>query len=85
VWWSLKPGGCFLVQDICDDFVLMKAVDLAGKIGERAHVGSTTALGLRELFARAGFVDVEVQAQKLNWFWGIMVGKGSRDHKKQEV
>jgi ubiquinone/menaquinone biosynthesis C-methylase UbiE len=85
VWWSLKPGGCFLVQDICDDFVLMKAVDFAGKIGERAHVGSTTALGLRELFARAGFVDVEVQAQKLNWFWGIMVGKGSRDHKKQEV
>ncbi|MBN1812568.1 MAG: methyltransferase domain-containing protein [Anaerolineae bacterium] len=81
VWRSLKPGGIFWVQDICDDFVLMRAVDLLGKIGERAHVGSTTALGLRELLASVGFVDVEVQVQKLNWFWGIMVGKGVRDHK----
>ena len=81
VWRSLKPGGCFLVQDICDDFILMKVVDFAGKIGERAHVGSTTSLGLRELLASAGFVDVEIWVQKLNWFWGIMVGKGSRGHK----
>jgi ubiquinone/menaquinone biosynthesis C-methylase UbiE len=81
VWRSLKPDGCFLVQDICDDFILMKVVDLAGKIGERAHVGSTTSLGLRELLASAGFVDVEVRVQKLNWFWRIMVGKGSRGHK----
>jgi ubiquinone/menaquinone biosynthesis C-methylase UbiE len=81
VWRSMKPGGTFLVQDICDDFVLMRALDLLGKIGERAHVGSTTSLRLRELLASAGFVDVEVQVQKLNWFWGIMVGKGSRDHK----
>jgi arsenite methyltransferase len=80
VWRSLKPGGTFLVQDICDDFVLMRAVDLLGKVGERAHVGSTTALGLRELLASVGFVDVEVQVQKLNWFWGIMVGRGVRDH-----
>jgi len=80
VWQALKPGGIFLVQDICDDFVLMRAVDLLGKIGERAHVGSTTSPGLQELLASAGFVDVEVQVQKLNWFWGIMVGKGSRDH-----
>ena len=80
VWRSLKPGGCFLVQDICDDFLLMKVVDLAGKIGERAHVGSTTSLGLRELLASASFVDIEVEAQKLNWFWGIMVGKGFRDY-----
>jgi ubiquinone/menaquinone biosynthesis C-methylase UbiE len=83
VWRSLKPGGCFLVQDICDDFILMKVVDFAGKIGERAHVGSTTSLGLRELLASAGFVDVEIRVQKLNWFWGIMVGKGSRGHKSR--
>ena len=81
VWRSLKPSGCFLVQDICDDFILMRALDLLGKIGERAHVGSTTSLGLRELLASAGFVDIEVQVQKLNWFWGIMVGKGSRGHR----
>jgi ubiquinone/menaquinone biosynthesis C-methylase UbiE len=77
---SLKPGGAFWVQDICDDFALMRAVDLLGKLGERAHVGSTTSSGLRELLASAGFVDIDVQVQKLDWFWGIMVGKGVRNH-----
>jgi ubiquinone/menaquinone biosynthesis C-methylase UbiE len=78
VYRSLRPGGVFVVQDICDDFVLMKAVDLAGKIGERAHVGSTTSQGLRQLLVSAGFSEVEVEASKLNWFWGIMIGKGVR-------
>jgi ubiquinone/menaquinone biosynthesis C-methylase UbiE len=73
---ALKPGGTFLVQDICDDFILMKVVDLAGKIGERAHVGSTTSQGLRQLLASAGFSEIEVEVARLNWFWGIMIGKG---------
>lgn len=76
VWRSLKPHGTFLVQDICDDFVLMRALDLIGKIGEKAHVGSTTSGGLRELLISTGFSDVEVRTTKLNWFWGIMIGKG---------
>ena len=76
VWRSLKPGGCFLVQDICDDFILMKVVDWAGKLGERAHVGSTTSQGLRQLLTSAGFCEIEVEVAKLNWFWGIMIGKG---------
>jgi arsenite methyltransferase len=76
VWRALKPGGAFLVQDICDDFILMKVVDLAGKLGERAHVGSTTSQGLRQLLVSAGFSEVEVEVAKLNWFWGIMIGKG---------
>lgn len=78
VWQSLKPGGVFLVQDICDDFVLMKALDLLGKIGEKAHVGSTTSRELERLLISTGFSDVEVKTTKLNWFWGIMIGKGVR-------
>jgi ubiquinone/menaquinone biosynthesis C-methylase UbiE len=75
---SLKPGGIFVIQDICDDFVLMRLLDCMGKIGERAHVGSTTSQGLRGLLISAGFSDVEVRVTKLNWFWGIMIGKGVR-------
>jgi ubiquinone/menaquinone biosynthesis C-methylase UbiE len=75
---SLKPGGVFVVQDICDDFVLMRLLDLMGKIGEKAHVGSTTSRALRELFVSTGFSDVDVRIVKMNWFWQIMVGKGTR-------
>jgi ubiquinone/menaquinone biosynthesis C-methylase UbiE len=76
VWRSLKPHGTFLVQDICDDFVLMRALDLIGKLGEKAHVGSTTSGSLKELLISTGFSDVEIRTTKLNWFWGIMLGKG---------
>lgn len=78
VYNSLKAGGVFVVQDICDDFVLMRLLDCMGKIGERAHVGSTTSQGLRKLLVSAGFSDVEVKTAKLNWFWRIMIGKGVR-------
>jgi cyclopropane fatty-acyl-phospholipid synthase-like methyltransferase len=76
VWQSLKRNGIFIVQDICDDYFLMKIVDLAGKIGEKAHVGSTTSEELRNLFSTTGFAHVKMEKVKFNWFWGIMIGKG---------
>jgi ubiquinone/menaquinone biosynthesis C-methylase UbiE len=78
VWNSLTAGGCFVIQDFCRDFFLMRVVDLMGKIGERAHVGTTSSSALSELFLTQGFVDVHVEAIKLNWLWGIMIGRGTR-------
>jgi len=82
VWRALKRDGSFLVQDICDDFVLMRALDLVGKIGERAHVGSTTLAGLKALFLSTGFADVRAKTLKLNWFWAIMIGTGVKRDKE---
>ena len=73
---SLKDNGTFIIQDICDDYLLMTIVDFAGKIGERAHVGSTTSEGLQRLFLSTGFVNIEIEKIKLNWFWKIMIGSG---------
>lgn len=78
VYRSLKQKGSFIIQDICDDFFMMKIVDLAGKIGERAHVGSTTSRELKELFISTGFKKVKVEKKKLNCFWGIMIGEGKK-------
>jgi ubiquinone/menaquinone biosynthesis C-methylase UbiE len=78
IWRSLKPYGIFYVQDICDDYFMMKIVDLAGKIGERAHVGSTTSEKLREIFLATGFNHVEIEKVKFNWFWRIMIGRGTK-------
>jgi ubiquinone/menaquinone biosynthesis C-methylase UbiE len=78
IWQSLKHNGVFIVQDICDDYPLMKIVDCAGKIGEKAHVGSATSEKLRELFLTTGFTQVEIEKVKVNWFWGIMIGKGTK-------
>jgi ubiquinone/menaquinone biosynthesis C-methylase UbiE len=78
VYKSLKQKGSYLIQDICNDFFMMKIVDLAGKIGERAHVGSTTSEELKELFVSTGFKKVKVEKKKINWFWGIMIGEGQK-------
>ena len=78
VWKSLTRGGTFVLQDFCRDFWLMRFVDLMGKIGERAHVGTTTSDELCELFLIPGFVDVNVDTIKLNWLWGIMIGRGMK-------
>ena len=78
VWKSLKAGGSFVIQDFCRDFFLMRFVDLMGRIGEKAHIGTTRSSELGELFLIPGFVDVQVESIKLNWFWGIMIGRGMK-------
>ncbi len=78
IWSSLRNDGTFMVQDICDDYLLMRIVDLAGKVGEKAHVGSATSGQLRRMLLKAGFADIEVERIRLNWFWSIMIGKGTK-------
>jgi ubiquinone/menaquinone biosynthesis C-methylase UbiE len=73
---SLKKNGVFIVQDICDDYLMMKLLDLAGKIGQKEHVGSMTSEQLKDLFLKTGFKDIEIEKIKVNWFFKIMIGKG---------
>jgi ubiquinone/menaquinone biosynthesis C-methylase UbiE len=76
---SLKINGVFIIQDICDDFFLMKLVDIAGKFGEKAHVGSSTADQLNNIFKSTKFNNVQIEKHRLNWFWKIMIGKGLKN------
>jgi ubiquinone/menaquinone biosynthesis C-methylase UbiE len=78
VWKSLRAGGSFVIQDFCRDYFLMRFVDLMGKIGEKAHVGTTTSGELRELLLTTGFVDVHVETIRLNWLWEIMIGRAMK-------
>ncbi len=75
---SLKNNSVFIVQDICNDFILMKLLDIVGKLGEKAHVGSSTVDQLNSFFKSTQFSDVQTDKYRLNWFWKIMVGKGTK-------
>ena len=78
VWKSLRDNGAFIIQDICDDYLLMKLLDFAGKIGERAHAGSSTSEELRKLFLSTDYVNIEIEKIKVSWFWRIMIGKANK-------
>jgi len=78
VYRALRPGGRFLVEDICDDAWRMRALDWLGRIGERAHVGSVRSSALRSLLEGAGFAEIDVRIVRLTWFWRIMIGSGRR-------
>jgi ubiquinone/menaquinone biosynthesis C-methylase UbiE len=75
---SLKQNGVFLLQDICDDYFLMQLLDLAGKIGQKEHAGSMKSQELESLFHKTGFKDIEVEKLKINWFFRVMIGKGTK-------
>lgn len=75
---SLKQNGVFIVQDICDDYFPMQLLDLAGKIGQKEHVGSMKSKELKDLFLTTGFTDIEVEKLKINWFFRVMIGKGMK-------
>lgn len=76
VWRSLRHAGVFIVQDIYDDHILMRMLDLASRVGEKAHAASTTSQRLHDLFVSTGFSNVEVERVRLTWFWRVMIGRG---------
>jgi len=78
VFGALRPGGRFAIEDICDDASTMRILDRIGRLGERAHVGSTGSMELRQLMEDAGFEQVEVDRVRVTWFWRIMIGQGQR-------
>jgi len=75
---ALRPDGTFLIEDICNDSWKMCALDRLGRLGERAHVGSTGSHELVRLMEAAGFVEVSVDRVRLTWFWEIMIGRGRK-------
>jgi len=75
---ALRPGGTFLIEDICNDSWKMRALDWLGRIGERAHVGSARSSDLKRLMESEGFVEAAVEHVRLTWLWEIMIGQGRR-------
>ena len=75
---ALCPEGTFLIEDICNDSWKMRALDRLGRLGERAHVGSTRSHELVRLMEDVGFAEVKVDRVRLTWFWEIMIGRGQK-------
>ena len=68
----LKPRGCLVITDWCDDYWVCKVCDRFLRVFDRAHYRTYTRAKCEDLVRSAGFERVEVAKYKISWLWGLM-------------
>ncbi len=74
----LRPNGCLIVTDWCDDFLACRICDRLLRLFSRAHHRIYDSAKCRLLVETAGFEDVGVERYKINWLWGMMTATGAK-------
>jgi ubiquinone/menaquinone biosynthesis C-methylase UbiE len=68
----LRPRGCLVLTDWCDDFLTCRVCDLALRVANRAHRRAYGAHEVVAMLEGLGFRDVMVDRYKITWLWGLM-------------
>lgn len=74
----LRPGGQFVLTDWCGDYVTCRLLGLGLRLIGRAHERAYDSAECTALLEEAGFRDIALDRNKLNWFWGIMTAAAIR-------
>ena len=76
----LRPGGRLVLTDWCNDFVTIRAMDLALRVFDSAHQRAYTSEECERLLADAGFLDIKIERYRIDWFWGMMTAVATTRH-----
>ena len=68
----LRPSGCLVITDWCDDYLACKICDLALRLFDSAHFRMYGTQECTRLLESAGFQIETVEQFKINWLWGLM-------------
>ena len=68
----LHPGGLLVLTDWCNDFVTIRALDLALRAFDSAHQRAYTSEECERLLREAGFLKIRVDRYRIDWLWGMM-------------
>ncbi|MGH7544883.1 MAG: class I SAM-dependent methyltransferase, partial [Gemmatimonadota bacterium] len=74
----LRPGGRLVITDWCDDFWACRLCDHLLRLVSRAHQRAYTSRQCATLLREAGYELESVDRYKINWLWGLMTAKASR-------
>jgi len=75
----LRPGGCLVLADWCDDFLICKLGHWALRLADRARLHRYalkrcySMKQFSELLTMAGFRIVSGRRLEIDWGWGVMV------------
>ena len=68
----LRPGGCLVITDWCDDYLACKICDLVLRLFDPAHFRMYGTQECAERLDRAGFRIETSERFKIDWLWGLM-------------
>jgi len=72
----LRPGGCLIVTDWCDDYLACRICDRLLRVFSPAHRRIFGVDECTSLIRTADFKQVTVDRYKIDWLWGMMTARG---------
>jgi ubiquinone/menaquinone biosynthesis C-methylase UbiE len=75
----LRPGGQLVITDWCDDYWACRVCDLYLRLFSRAHVKTYGERECVQLLKEAGYAVTEIDRYKINWLWGMMTARVTKD------
>jgi ubiquinone/menaquinone biosynthesis C-methylase UbiE len=68
----LRPGGCVVLTDWCDDYIACRVCNLYLRLTNRAFYKTYRQAECQELLRVAGFPNIKLERYKISWLWGLM-------------
>lgn len=74
-----RRGGHIVITDWCDDYFTCRICDWYVRLFSRAHFRVYRESECLNLLKEAGHSTVSIERYKINWLWGLMTAKVSKD------
>ena len=75
----LRPGGQLVITDWCDDYWACRVCDLYLRLFSQAHIKTYRERECVGLLQEAGYVVVDIDRYRINWLWGMMTARVTKD------
>lgn len=75
----LRPGGQLVITDWCDDYWACRACDLYLRLFSRVHFKTYRERECVQLLKEVGHAVVDIDRYRINWLWGMMTARVTKD------
>ncbi|TAL96980.1 MAG: methyltransferase domain-containing protein [Rhodanobacter sp.] len=75
----LRPGGQLVITDWCADHWACRVCDRYLRLFQHAHFKTYRERECVRLLQEAGYVVVDIDRYRINWLWGMMTARVTKD------
>ena len=74
----LRPGGQLVITDWCDDYLVCRACNLYLRMRSKSYYKTYRQSECLALLNEAGHADATIERYKINWLWGLMTARATK-------